>query len=305
MNQTKISMATSLLLCSLLCGNLSWAGVSADPVLVKQTNEIDIYEARDLYIVKVLDPLADINKVISDFNAETYQVVKKPASFYKQSPLMIPIRWPLTAAANIMSNIGELTVGTSSNLLTGKFADAGSSVSRSIINLVALGGIFDVATTLSEKPVTDAQTVENMGVMDSIGNSMRSDVEALRKPEISNFDDVFRTWGFGCGVYLVFPFVGPGTGREAAGKVAQMPLQPETYVQPMVLVRIAGAIHQGLSDVERAKVFLQDYDLSTEDGKQKYYDLLRNAILSSNQCIDDEAVKAEALKEGMRVTDEE
>jgi ABC-type transporter lipoprotein component MlaA len=165
--------------------------------------------------------------------------------------------------------------------------------------------MFDVETTLSEPPVSDPSAVAQMDTLDSINNSIRSDVDALKKPKVSSFDDVFRQWGFGCGVYLVFPLVGPGTGRELIGKVTELPLQPETYVQPIVLVRVAASIHKGLEDANRAKPFLQGYNLSTESGKEQYYNVLRTAILSQSQCVDDDDVKTEAEKAGLQVTDEE
>jgi phospholipid-binding lipoprotein MlaA len=315
MNQSLVRILNGLVSLALIQGSLASAAgagtnaaaassASEGPVLVKSTGSIDIYEARDRYIVKVLDPYADINRVISDFNAEVYDVVATPASYYTNSPYMIPIRWPLKAAYNLMSNVGELTVGTVSNVITGEFADAGRNVGRSLTNFATSGGLYDVATTLSEAPVTDAKALEQMGPLDTLNNAIRSDVASLHKPKLSSFDDVFRSWGFGCGVYLVFPLLGPGTSRELMGKVAQMPLEPETYVQPLVLVRMAASIHDGLDKVERAKPLLQDYDLSTEDGKEQYYNLLRSAILSSNQCIDDAAVKQQAQEEGLEVVDE-
>lgn len=275
------------------------------PTLVKHTKEVDIYEARDLYIVKVLDPMADFNRVISDFNADVYQVIEEPATVYKESPYMIPIRLPFQAASNVLKNVGELTVGTTSNIFTGHFADAGSTFSRSIINMFALGGMFDLAGTLSEQTQTDPQVVAKMNVFEKMQNNMRSDVSYLRQPQISNFDDVLREWGVGCGVYLVFPFVGPGTARELGGKVAQMPLMPETYVQPLILVRVAASINDSLSDAARAKQFLQDYDLSTPQGKEQYYNLLRTAILTSNKCVDDAKVKEELEGQGITINDED
>ncbi len=293
----------------ILIGSLQTATALAtqtqQPILVKQTHQVDIYEARELYIVKVLDPYADVNRVISDFNANVYQIVKKPATFYSTSPLMIPIRWPLKAAANVLSNVEELAIGTTTNILIGQVGDAGSSLARSLLNMLALGGMFDVATTLSETPVSDPSALAKMDTIDSITNSIRSEVNVLKKPKVASFDDVFRVWGFGCGVYLVFPLVGPGTGRELVGKVTEMPLQPETYVQPIILVRVASSIHNALEEVNRAKPFLQDYNLSTKQGKEQYYNLLRTAILNQNQCVDDANVKTEAEKEGLQVTDED
>ena len=277
---------------------------SVKPRLIQHKQEIDIYEARDLYIVEVLDPMISLNKIISNFNAETYRFIEKPASFYKDSPYMIPLRWPLNITSNVISNIGELSIGTTSNLLTGDFKGAGFSLARSLINLLALGGMIDLATTLSEAPITDANVVENMDPLEIVHNSMRANIKSLRQPEIQSFDDVFKSWGFGCGVYLVFPLVGPGTGRELLGKVAEIPLQPDTYIQPIILLRIASSVHNGLSDAVRAKAFLQDFNLASPEGKAQYYNLLRTAILSRSQCIRDTEVIDSAKKQGYSVTDE-
>jgi ABC-type transporter lipoprotein component MlaA len=307
MNHTMKKLATPLVALLLLPfqGMAGASGaVERAPVLVKHTESIDIYEARDRYIVKVLDPYADFNRVISDFNADVYDIFKTPASLYSSSPWMIPIRWPLKMASSVMSNVGELTVGTTANIITGEFAQAGQSVARALTNFVTTGGTYDMATTLSQEPIADHRVRAAMGPLETLENSMRSNISELQRPTIKNFDDAFRRWGFGCGVYLVFPLLGPGTSRELAGRVAEIPLQPETYVQPVVLVRIAGTIHDTLMSAERAKPLLQGYDLSTAEGKEQFYTILRTAILSSNHCLDDKIIKQDAAKQGITVTDE-
>ena len=285
-------------------GKTTSTKISSKPVLIKKMEQMDIYEARDRYIVKVLDPYADFNKIISDFNAEVYQVIEEPADFYRNSDIMMPLRWVLTAASNILDNVTELTVGTTSNLLSGKFEDAGITTARALVNFSTSAGMYDVATVLSTEPITDAGALESMNPAQRLENSMRSDVKTLRKPKIASFSDTFHEWGFGCGVYLVAPLMGPSTGRDMVGKVAQIPLDPETYVQPMIIVRAATGIHTSLIEAARAKGFLKEYNLSTEEGKAEYYRMLRTAILSSHRCLDDDIIKADAAERGVEIVDE-
>lgn len=280
------------------------AAKTSKPVLIRKTETMDIYEARDRYIVKVLDPYADFNKLISDFNAEVYQVIDEPADFYRNSDVMLPLRWVLGAVSNILDNVTELTVGTTSNLLSGKFEDAGISTARALVNFSTSAGMYDVATVLSTETVTDPSAILAMNPLQQLENSMRSDVKSLRKPKITNLSDTFHEWGFGCGLYMVAPLMGPSTGRDMAGKLAQIPLDPETYVQPMIIVRAASGIHSGLMEAARAKNFLKEYNLSTAEGKAEYYRLLRTAILSSHQCLDDEVIKKDAAERGIEIVDE-
>lgn len=274
------------------------------PVLKKKTKTMGIYEARDRYIVEILDPNADFNKVMSDFNAEFYELIKDPADFYSNSDWMLPFRVIGGAISNLLENVTELTIGTFSNAFAGDFEGAGISAGRALVNFGTSAGLYDVATVLSNDPVTDPETLRGMNLVDQSLNGINLGVKELRKPQIENFSDTFHEWGFGCGVYIVLPFLGPSTGRDMAGKVAQIPLEPETYIQPMIIVRAIGEIHSGLKEAARAKDFLKEYNLATEQGKRDYYLMLRTAILNSHKCVDDKVIQEDTSRRGEQLVDE-
>jgi ABC-type transporter lipoprotein component MlaA len=268
-------------------------------------NKVDIFEAEELYIVKVLDPYAGMNKVFSDVNVGVYRLIKTPANFYVNNPFLAPVRWVVAGGGNIISNLDELLVGTTSNLLTAKFADAGKSAGRSIFNIAfGLGGAVDTASILASETITDQYALENMDVADKLSNSLSFGLEIFKQPEVHSFDDVLREWGFGCGFYLVFPVIGPQTARKVTGTVAELPLRVDTYVAAGTVLRVASAIDDGLRGADKAKIVLDDIDLATEIGKEQFYNTLRLATLSTNKCIKDEEVQKFAKKENLIITDE-
>jgi ABC-type transporter lipoprotein component MlaA len=270
----------------------------------KAKNQIDIYEAEELYIVKILDPYADVNKVFSDVNAQVYRLIKTPAEIYATNPVIAPVRLVVTGVTNVVANVDELLIGSVSNLAVGNFADAGKSFGRSIFNLAfGLGGMIDTASIIASTPVTDDKTVEEMDIGSAISNSLSFDAQFLKQPEIHSFNDVLREWGFGCGFYLVFPVLGPQTARQVTGKVAEMPLRVDTYVPAASVLRIVSNVHQSLESAHNAKVVLEELDLSTDIGKEQFYNTLRLATLSTNKCIDESAVRDFAKEQGKTITE--
>lgn len=270
-----------------------------------RTAEMDFLEAQELYIVKVLDPHSDVNKFFSDVNVQVYRIIKTPADYYVNSSVVAPVRWIISGAGNVISNVDEMLIGSVSNLATGRFEDAGKSFGRSLFNIAfGLGGLFDTASMVASQPVDEKSVVSNMSLDRKITNSLSFGVDFLKQAEIHSFNDVLREWGFGCGFYLVFPVIGPQTARGVTATIAEMPLRVDTYVAAGTVLRIAKTVDEGLKNAEQAKIVLDELDLSSETGKEQFYNTLRLATLSTNKCIKGQDVIDHAKQQGYTVDSE-
>ena len=145
------------------------------------------------------DPLEPMNRAIYTFNDGVDHLLIKPAAeFYR---FVVP-EFMRTGVSNFFSNINDVIVALNS-LLQGKFAQAGSDVARLIVNTtVGVLGLFDVATKIG-----------------------------LEKHN-EDFGQTLGYWGIGDGPYLVLPFIGPSSARDAVGWVGDFYTWPITYVEP-------------------------------------------------------------------------
>jgi hypothetical protein len=98
--------------------------------------------------------------------------------------------------------------------------------------------------------------------------------------------------------------VGPQTARGVTGAIVEMPLRIDTYVAAGSVLRIAKTIDEGLKGANQAKIILDDIDLSTDMGKDQFYNTLRLATLSINKCVSQDAVIDHANQQGYSVDSE-
>ena len=145
------------------------------------------------------DPLEPMNRAIYTFNDGVDHLLIKPAAeFYR---FVVP-EFMRTGVSNFFSNLNDVIVALNS-LLQGKFTQAGMDVSRLIVNTtVGVLGLFDVATKIG-----------------------------LEKHN-EDFGQTLGYWGIGDGPYLVLPFIGPSSARDAVGWVGDFYTWPITYVEP-------------------------------------------------------------------------
>ena len=144
------------------------------------------------------DPLEPINRAVYTFNDGVDALFVKPfAEFYR---VIVP-DFARTGVSNFFSNINDVIVAANS-LLQGKLKQAGSDVARLLVNsTVGVLGLFDVAT--------------GMGL----------------EKHNEDFGQTLGYWGIGDGPYLVLPFLGPSSARDAVGWVGDIYAWPITYVQ--------------------------------------------------------------------------
>lgn len=144
------------------------------------------------------DPLEQINRKVYELNFEILDpaLIKPLATLYDRltpRPVRIGIN-------NFFSNLDEIPNAVNS-LLQGKIGQAANDTGRFIVNSVfGLGGVFDVAT--------------DAGMQPSQGE---------------DFGQTLAVWGVSEGPYLMLPFLGPSTLRDAPSNVLDSFLDPFAY----------------------------------------------------------------------------
>ena len=148
------------------------------------------------------DPLEPMNRVIYRFNDTVDTVLVRPiAEGYR---FVLP-QFVRTGISNFFSNIGDVLVALN-NLLQGKVVNALSDLGRVVVNTtIGLGGLFDVASPIG-----------------------------LEKHN-EDFGQTVGFWGVGDGPYLMLPFLGPSSIRDAVGTVVGAKLDPIGFVNVMRL----------------------------------------------------------------------
>lgn len=139
------------------------------------------------------DPWESFNRPIFTFNDTLDTYALKPLAQGYQAVTPDPVE---EGVHNFFGNLGDVK-SLANNLLQGKFEDAGIDTARVMFNSTfGLFGFFDVATRMD-----------------------------LRRND-EDFGQTMGSWGIGSGPYLVLPFFGPSTVRDAIGKI------PDNYVEP-------------------------------------------------------------------------
>ncbi|MGI9153980.1 MAG: MlaA family lipoprotein, partial [Rubrivivax sp.] len=130
------------------------------------------------------DPLEGLNRGVFAFNELVDRALLKPLATAYRTVVPSPVR---TGVDNVFGNVGDAWSAVN-HLLQGKVKNALEMTVRVTTNTVfGLGGLFDLA----------------------------SDAGLERQPE--DFGQTLGKWGFGPGPYLVLPFYGASSLRDAAG----------------------------------------------------------------------------------------
>ncbi len=150
------------------------------------------------------DPLESFNRGVYEFNDTIDRVALKPlARGYRKvvpEPLQLMVR-------NFFGNLGDV-VTAANNLLQAKPRAALIDLSRVVINsTLGFGGVADVATDIG-----------------------------LRGHD-EDFGQTLGWWGVPSGPYLVLPFFGPSTFRDAPSRFVDAKSHPLDWSDPSVRVR--------------------------------------------------------------------
>ncbi|WP_197021983.1 VacJ family lipoprotein [Sulfitobacter sp. 20_GPM-1509m] len=147
----------------------------------------------------IYDPNEARNRKVHAFNRSLDKAVLRPAGrgYSKAVPDEIE-----DSIGNFATNLAQPSVMVNS-LLQGDFRGAGLSTVRFLTNTVlGFGGLVDAATEF-KVPQHD-----------------------------TDFGETLYVWGVGEGPYVETPIVGPGTRRDAAGRIVDLFTNPLTYSLP-------------------------------------------------------------------------
>ena len=149
------------------------------------------------------DPWEGFNRGVYRFNETFDEYIAQPVARGYVAVQHQEIR---TRVSNFFSNIQDLLIGAN-NFLQGKFEDGVNDWARFAFNsTIGLFGIHDVA----------------------------SDFPGLEKHN-EDFGQTLGRWGAGPGPYLILPFLGSSTVRDAAGTAVDWAVQPVGEVRPIEL----------------------------------------------------------------------
>lgn len=139
------------------------------------------------------DPVQPLNEAIFEFNMAVDRAVLRPVAQAYEFILPDLVR---DGVRNFLRHI-KTPVILANDLMQGDFDRAGETMGRFIFNTVAgFGGVFDVAG------------------------------EAGIEYHQEDFGQTLAVWGVEEGPYLMLPFIGPSSGRDAIGIIVDAGLDP-------------------------------------------------------------------------------
>jgi phospholipid-binding lipoprotein MlaA len=196
------------------------------------------------------DPLESVNRGIYEFNDAVDTVVMKPVAEAYRGVLPSFVR---TSVRNFLDNIKDV-LNLANNALQGKFYDALDDFGRIALNTTfGVAGLFDIAS------------------------------EAGLPKHDEDFGQTLGRWGVPSGPYVVLPFLGPSTLRDALALIVDWKTDPVTYVDP----RRDRQIIWGVRIVSRRADLLDASNL-LETAALDPYEFLRDAYIQRrrNQVYD-------------------
>ena len=157
------------------------------------------------------DPLESVNRSVFAFNTALDEAIAQPIA---QAYQAITPSFLDRAITNVFSNMGDVSTAVN-NLLQFKFTNAIEDAARIAVNsTLGLGGLIDFA----------------------------SDAGITRHSE--DFGQTLGYWGMGSGPYLVLPFLGPSTFRDAVGTGVDA-----VFLDPLVQLGGHDTLENGLTAV--------------------------------------------------------
>lgn len=176
----------------------------------------------------VNDPIEGVNRGIFKFNDVVDTAVIKPVAEGYRAGVPAPAR---QGVRNALRNLKTPTT-LANNILQGDATSAGDTVTRFMANtLLGLGGLVDVAGA-----------------------------EGVKYKE-EDFGQTMGVWGAGHGSYLVLPFFGPSSLRDATG------LAVDSYADPVRL---------WLTNTDRELWSAGRVALATVDKREELLDVLED-----------------------------
>ena len=197
---------------------------------------------------KVADPFEGVNRTVYSFNKAVDTAILKPVAQGYQAVVPDPIDQAIT---NFFSNLADIRNAVN-NFLQLKLTRAFEDVARVAVNsTLGLGGFIDLASGIG-----------------------------LTKHD-EDFGQTLGRWGIDTGPYLVVPFYGPSSLRDAVGLAADTVfLDPVTQVND---VPVRNAMWATRAVDRRAD--LLEAEKIIEVGVLDEYDFIRDAYLQRRRSL--------------------
>ena len=190
------------------------------------------------------DPWQSWNRSTQTFNDKLDNAVVKPLAKGYQWITPKPIDDGIT---NFFSNINDIGV-TINDFLQLKLLQGGKDFSRFLVNTtVGVGGLFDVAKKID-----------------------------LPKHN-EDFGQTLGYWGVSSGNYLVLPFFGPSSPREAAGLLGDALFNPLTYVSFIGGAASAATAGARAVEITDTRADLLSTEKIVDEASVDRYDFIKNA----------------------------
>jgi phospholipid-binding lipoprotein MlaA len=199
------------------------------------------------------DPWEGWNRDVHDFNKDFDDTILKPLAKGYQDITPNPVDESIT---NVFSNINDIGV-TINDFLQLKFIQGGMDASRFLINTTAgVVGIFDVAKMI-DLPKHDEDFGQTLGF-----------------------------WGVPSGNYMVLPFLGGSSPRDAFGLLGDALMNPLTYVSFFggFAANAASAAATGV-DVTDTRSDLMSSEKIVDEASVDRYDFLKNSYLQRREYL--------------------
>jgi phospholipid-binding lipoprotein MlaA len=196
------------------------------------------------------DPWESMNRAVFGFNESLDDYLLRPVAKGYRWVMPDPIE---NAVGNVFSNLNDIPV-TFNNLLQLKFNNALTSSMRVVVNSTfGLGGIIDLA----------------------------SDIGLEKHDE--DFGQTLGYHGVASGPYLVLPFLGPSTTRDAGGRVLDIATDP-VFVGSFFVAPFIGPI-VGSTRAADTRAGLLKSEKTLDEAALDKYEFVRDAYLQRRRSL--------------------
>jgi len=205
------------------------------------------------------DPHEDINRHLMTAN----QVVLRPASEFLRAALPGPVHDRLH---DVNSNLKEPRILVN-NVLQGRFDAAAHTSARFVLNSVfGIGGVFDIASR-----------------------------EGLQQ-QSGDFGQTLFVWGVAEGPYVVRPYLGPSTLRDAVGSTVDMFDNPiGWFFGPQLVITVGSAGVDAADRLGQLKM--------AEDASIDFYSFIRSSYYQTRRAELREALGLPAVVDSPALDD--
>lgn len=191
-------LALALLLAGTACASNPRQAAEAPPADDVQAPQRDAFGLPNGNGNGANDPWESFNRRMHGFNERVDRYVARPLAVAYTNVTPNPVRRGIT---NVFTNLFQ-PISAVHMLLQGKPKQAGSALARFGLNTtLGIGGLMDPAT------------------------------EAGLRLRREDFGQTLATWGWRDSRFLVLPFLGPATLRDAVGDVGDFRYRPFRYIE--------------------------------------------------------------------------